>query len=56
MAIREVREMGDDVPEKQCKPVTKMTLRTKILIEDMLDTRRCGWVLQHRRLVFSNRL
>ena len=38
MAIREVREMGDDVLEKQCKPVTKMTLRTKILIEDMLDT------------------
>ena len=36
MAIREVREMGDDVLEKQCKPVTKMTLRTKILIEDML--------------------
>ena len=24
MAIREVREMGDDVLEKQCKPVTKM--------------------------------
>ena len=23
---------------KQCKPVTKMTMRTKILIEDMLDT------------------
>ena len=38
MAIREVREMGDDVLEKQCKPVTKMTLRTKILINDMLDT------------------
>ena len=38
MAIREVREMGDDVLEKQCKPVTKMTLRTKILIDDMLDT------------------
>lgn len=58
MAIREVREMGDDVLEKQCKPVTKMTLRTKILIEDMLDTmyEKMGWVLQHRRLVFSNRL
>ena len=38
MAIREVREMGDDVLEKQCKPATKMTLRTKILIDDMLDT------------------
>ena len=31
-------QMGDDVLEKKCKPVTKMTLRTKILIEDMLDT------------------
>ena len=38
MAIREVRIMGDDILEKQCKPVTKMTMRTKILIEDMLDT------------------
>ena len=59
MAIREVREMGDDVLEKQCKPVTKMTLRTKILIEDMLDTMYekigCGsW--PHRRLVFSNKI
>lgn len=49
MAIREVREMGDDVLEKQCKPVTKMTLRTKILIEDMLDTmyRRGGGSCSH---------
>ena len=38
MAIREVRIMGDDILGKQCKPVTKMTMRTKILIEDMLDT------------------
>ncbi|MDD3362430.1 MAG: peptide deformylase [Hespellia sp.] len=38
MAIREVREMGDDILTKPCKDVTKMTLRTKILIEDMLDT------------------
>ena len=29
MAIREVRIMGDDILEKQCKPVTKMTMRTK---------------------------
>lgn len=38
MAIRQVREMGDDILRKQSKPVTKMTLRTKILINDMLDT------------------
>ena len=38
MAIRQVRELGDDILTKQSKPVTKMTLRTKILIDDMLDT------------------
>ena len=38
MAIRKIRELGDDVLTKQCKDVTKMTLRTKILINDMLDT------------------
>lgn len=38
MAIREVREIGDDILTKQCKNVTKMTLRTKILIGDMLET------------------
>ena len=38
MAIRTIREMGDDVLTKVCKEVPKMTLRTRILIEDMLDT------------------
>lgn len=38
MALREIRVMGDEVLTKKCKPVTKMTLRTKLLIEDMLDT------------------
>lgn len=38
MAIRKIREMGDEVLTKPCKEVTKMTLRTKILIDDMLDT------------------
>ena len=38
MAIRKIRELGDDVLTKQCKDVTKMTLRTKVLINDMLDT------------------
>lgn len=38
MAIRTIREWGDEVLTKPCKEVTKMTLRTKILINDMLDT------------------
>ena len=38
MAIRKIREIGDEVLTKPCKEVTKMTLRTKILIDDMLDT------------------
>ncbi|MGN0333304.1 MAG: peptide deformylase [Lachnospiraceae bacterium] len=38
MAIRTIREMGDDVLTKPCKEVSKMTLRTKVLINDMLDT------------------
>lgn len=38
MAIRKIREMGEDVLLKPCKEVTKMTIRTHVLIEDMLDT------------------
>lgn len=38
MGIRKIREIGDEVLTKQCKEVTKMSLRTKILIGDMLDT------------------
>ena len=38
MGIREVREIGDEILTKQCKDVPKMTLRTKILIGDMMDT------------------
>ncbi len=30
--------MGDEVLTKVCKPVDKLTLRTRILIGDMLDT------------------
>ena len=37
MAIREVRKIGDEILGKQCKEVKKMTIRTKILIGDMLD-------------------
>ena len=38
MAIRNIREIGEEVLGKKCKMVTEMTSRTKELIEDMLDT------------------
>lgn len=38
MAIRKIREVGDEVLAKECKKVDKMTLRTQILIDDMFDT------------------
>lgn len=38
MAIRRIREMGDEVLTKVCKEVPKMTERTQVLIDDMLDT------------------
>lgn len=38
MAIRKIREMGDDVLTKVCKEVEKVTPRTKVLIHDMFDT------------------
>lgn len=38
MAIRKIRELGDEALLKSCKEVPVITERTKILIEDMLDT------------------
>ncbi len=38
MALRNIRVMGDEVLTKKCKEVIEMTPRTKMLIEDMLDT------------------
>lgn len=38
MGIRQIRELGDDILRKKSKPVNSMSLRTKILINDMLDT------------------
>lgn len=38
MALREIRTDGDPVLNKVCKPVTEMTERTRVLIEDMIDT------------------
>ena len=38
MAIRNIREMGDPVLNKTCKPVTEITERIAELIEDMFET------------------
>lgn len=38
MAIRTIREIGDRVLEKKCRPVEEMTPKLRTLIEDMLDT------------------
>lgn len=38
MAIRNIRTIGDEVLNKECREVTKMTDHTRTLIEDMLDT------------------
>ena len=38
MAVREIRTMGDDVLNKVCKEVKEVTPRTRVLIEDMIDT------------------
>lgn len=38
MAIRNIREIGEEVLNKKCKEVTEMTPRIKELIEDMLET------------------
>ncbi len=38
MAIRNIREIGEEILTKKCKEVTEVTDRTRYLIEDMLDT------------------
>ena len=38
MAIRNIREIGEDVLIKKCKEVKEMTPRTQELIDDMIDT------------------
>lgn len=44
MAIRKIREMGDEVLNQMCKEVKAITPRTMDLIEDMIDTmyEACG--------------
>ena len=38
MALRNIRELGDDVLTKECKEVKLMTPRITMLIKDMFDT------------------
>lgn len=38
MALRNIREMGDDILNKVCKEVTEITPRIETLIEDMIET------------------
>lgn len=38
MALRNIREIGDDILNKKAKKVKEMTERTATLIEDMLET------------------
>ena len=38
MAIRNIRELGEEVLTKKCREVTEMTPRIRELIGDMLDT------------------
>ena len=38
MAIRTIREIGDEILTKTSKSVSKLTLRTKVLIDDMFET------------------
>lgn len=40
MAIRAIRVMGDNVLNKKCKEVKEVNDRTKVLVEDMIDTMR----------------
>lgn len=44
MAIRNIREIGDEVLNKKCKEVKEVTGRTKELIDDMFETmyEACG--------------
>ena len=38
MALRQIREYGDDVLAKECREVKEITPRIKELVSDMLDT------------------
>lgn len=38
MAIRKIRQLGDEILRKRCREVSEMTPKLKELVEDMYDT------------------
>ena len=40
MAIRNIREMGDEILNKACKPVKEMNEKNRELVQDMLAIMR----------------
>ena len=38
MALRKIVEIGDDILRKKCRPVPEVTDRTRVLIDDMIET------------------
>lgn len=38
MAVRNIRQMGDEILQKKCREVKEITPRVRELIEDMLET------------------
>lgn len=40
MAIRKIAREGDDVLRKTCRPVDQVTDRTRLILDDMLETMR----------------
>lgn len=38
MAIRQIRELGDDVLTKECRPILEVTKRIEELVQDMIET------------------
>ena len=51
MAIRNIRELGDDILRKKCREVKEVTPRIRELIQDMYDTmyERRAWAWQAPR-------
>ena len=50
MALRKIVIRGDEILTKNCKPVSKITDRIKVLCNDMLETMREAawrWASQH---------
>ena len=58
MALRNIREMGDDILTKKCKPVKEMNERTLDLIDDMFETmyEACGVGLAAPRVGILKRI